>query len=158
MIYDIMADVGSPTDGRLRVPTPPAPERTAPDSAWPYPPRAHTLPSCAGRRDPESPARPAGRRCASALKRQDFPVLDFLAGRQPHLVGAKKAPRRKNATRRINRWRLGVYSTAAGSPKWKFRLKANAGGKSMFHIIWYILIGLRSEEHTSELQSRQYLV
>src|ERR1039457_5668338 len=26
----------------------------------------------------------------------------------------------------------------------EFRLKANAGGKSMFHLIWYILIGLIS--------------
>jgi uncharacterized membrane protein YeaQ/YmgE (transglycosylase-associated protein family) len=54
------------------------------------------------------------------------------------------APGRKNATRRINRWRLGVYSRVPGNPKWKFRLKANAGGKIMVHLIWYILIGLIS--------------
>jgi len=28
--------------------------------------------------------------------------------------------------------------------KWKSRLKTNAGGRSMFHLIWYVLIGLIS--------------
>ena len=39
---------------------------------------------------------------------------------------------------------LGVYSRAPGRPIWKSRLKANAGGESVFHLIWYILIGLIS--------------
>jgi uncharacterized membrane protein YeaQ/YmgE (transglycosylase-associated protein family) len=41
----------------------------------------------------------------------------------------------------------GVYSRAADSSKRKFRLKrlkTNAGGNSVFHLIWYIFIGLIS--------------
>jgi uncharacterized membrane protein YeaQ/YmgE (transglycosylase-associated protein family) len=37
-----------------------------------------------------------------------------------------------------------VYTQSARSLKWKFRLKANAGGNSMFHLVWYVLIGLIS--------------
>ena len=38
----------------------------------------------------------------------------------------------------------GCILTGIRDLKWKSRLKANAGGKSMFHLIWYILIGLIS--------------
>jgi len=51
------------------------------------------------------------------LKQQEFPVLNFPAGRQPHLVGRRRLPKRKDAARRINRCRLGVYSVSIQQPK-----------------------------------------
>jgi hypothetical protein len=59
----------------------------------------------------------------NALKRQDFPVLDFPAGRQLRLAGAKVAPGGKDATRRIKGRRLGVYWQNIREPKWKSRMK-----------------------------------
>src|ERR1019366_3335786 len=42
--------------------TRPPPELTAPDSSWPCPPHGRTVPSCAGRRGPETPVPRADRR------------------------------------------------------------------------------------------------
>jgi Transposase DDE domain group 1 len=50
----------------------------------------------------------------TALKRPDFPILDFPSRVQLGLVEPKTAPREKCALRSIKSWRLGVYYLKTG--------------------------------------------
>jgi hypothetical protein len=98
--------------------------------------RISALPVAAGWRkgdDTVKIRRAVGRseRCLWNVRtRRGFPVLDFPGRAATSPCEGEDGSRRKNATRRIQGRRFGLYRRGPGNPNWEFRFKQNCHNAS----------------------------